>query len=802
MALLGTTAAFAQILADNTPITASSAVFDTTKMAAHAELLTEKNADAIGEEGTGRKRKANRLYKQLGYQASADVFKKMEEKGELDMAMMQRLAKSYRLNGNTESAEYWYSKVVNQNPEPSTMFYFAQALQSNGKCEDAVRWYKKFNDQVKRKDQVNLDFIEDCSEMKNFRTNDMVQVNNMSTLNSQFIDFCAVPYKQGVVFTSTRGLNGVSKSTDKWTEESFSDLFYAKKMEDGSYGEPVSMANDLNGRYHDGVATFTAGQNVMYFSRNNRDGKSKNGMRDLKVYSTKINNSNDWSKVEELPFNSDEFGTCHPTVTQDGKTMYFASDRPGGFGGMDIYVSQMVGGKWTMPKNLGPTVNTVGNEIFPSVNGENVLCFASNGHRGMGGLDIFAVQLASKSDMTSWTNRVNVGAPFNTPKDDFGFSINETQTKGFLSSSRDGGRGGDDIYEWESTEAINLFDKEMTKKEEVVAATTPAGTAGVNQRFVVVDRDSKQRLEKSIVTFEVMGDNDNPVYFTSDREGLLSHVLPSGKKVNVIVEKEGFETYTERITTADLIRMGDKDYTFELERRACTEMMGVVMNNDCNKPLADATVRVFNKCTGAEETFTTNRDGKFDSCLKCGCEYEIIGTKTNFTEDRTKLNTVKANCDSAQPMNVNLNVSSISPAPKTYPTTTTNSGLAVNDLRVGSLITLENIYYDYNKFTIRADASTDLEKVVKLMSEYPTMEIELGSHTDARGSDTYNMNLSQNRAQAAVNYLIKRGVQAHRIVAVGYGESRLTNHCVNGANCSDTEHQQNRRTEIKITKMN
>ncbi len=770
--------AFGQIFADNRKM--PTMVSDTTK---NVHILSEDLDRTVNEDGTIKQRKADKLYKQMGYQASADLYERMVKKGNIDNTSMAKLAKSHRLNGDTEGAEYWYSKIINANSEPSTMFYYAQALQSNGKCEDAVRWYNAFNAKANKNDQVNIDFIDDCSELNQFESHEAV-LTNASFLNSESLDFSAVPFKKGVVFTSTRGLGSIAKNTDNWTKDNFSDLFYAERNEDGSYSEPVSLANDVNGRFHDGAASFTTAQNVMYFSRNNRSGNRKKGNISMKIYTAEVNDEGVWSEGEELPFNSDDFITCHPTLNVDGQKLYFASNRPGGFGGMDIYVSEKQGNTWSAPMNLGPEVNTVGNEIFPVINQEDILFFASNGHRGLGGLDIFAIKKMDANDEQSWTIRKNIGTPFNSKKDDFGFVTNANTTEGFVTSSRDGGKGEDDIYEWTSDEPIDFFGEPVLKLE---------GKTGMNKLFAVIDMKSKDAINDAIVTFETTNEDNEPVFYTSDNLGELKHLVRPGKSIKIKVEKDGYESYTEHIESYDLLTYDKDRYELELVRRACTEMNGVIMNKDCDKPLADATIRVFNKCTGEEETFTTNRNGTFESCLKCGCEYEIIGNKDSFTEDRVVLSTLDSNCDEAKKMNVLLDVNSISPAnfvgiPK------------ANELAVGSVITLENIYYDFNKYKIRPDASTDLDDLVRLMNENPSLEIELGSHTDARGTDTYNQKLSLNRASAAVTYLVKKGIDPDRIIAKGYGESQLTNGCGNGVNCDEDEHQRNRRTEIKVTR--
>ncbi|MBI5915225.1 MAG: PD40 domain-containing protein [Bacteroidetes bacterium] len=606
-------------------------------------------------------------------------------------------------------------------------------------------------------------------------------VENVQELNTQFLDYCAVPFGGGVVFTSARGSNGVFVCDQDLATGRYSDLYFAKQDAEGRFFYPDMLHGDINGKYHDGAATFTPDGRTMIFSRNNLNGQSSTGLIDLKIYTANWSDG-DWVGTQELPFNGADFATCHPTLTANGQLLFFASNRPGGYGGMDIYVSKKEGESWGAPINLGPDVNSGGHEIFPFISADNTLYFSSDGPRSRGGLDVFSA--AMKGILPGEAMRLS--APVNSAYDDFAFTADRVNKVGFLTSNRPGGKGQDDIYRWKFS-----------------------GVRPVMASICVVEKNTGNRINDATLRIQPadgnstgLGFGQNQISITPDGQYVVLYAdgFPStgsfskscevkvpvvpGENYQLEVNKEGYQPMLLQVTAAQLT--AESEYLVPIEKPATAAFTGVVRNKATNAPLPSSTVKVFNRCTGKVYEFSTDAKGNFRFDFDCRCEYGVVAEKDGFDQQRKLWKAGEINCNERLPA-VTLY---LAPEAKAAPV-----------LEVGTVIELENVYYDYNQFFIRSDAAADLDHVVDLMKKYPSLEIELGSHTDARGSDSYNVRLSQQRAEAAVKYVVSKGISKRRLSARGYGETRLVNHCNNEVECSEEEHQENRRTEIKITRL-
>ncbi len=399
-----------------------------------------------------RKYAADRYFKEYAYKKSAELYETIYNKGDKTYLVISRLADSYYFNVDFDKAEKWYSELMNKFEviaSPKHVFRYAQTLKSSGKINESDKWLLKLKN-VKGNDsraialEKNKDyFVEYTNKEKTF-----INIHNVSS-NSKYSDFGGFIYDNTLYFASTRP-DEENKKIYQWNNQPYLNIYTSKlkrleedKALDVELSEKITA---LSTKYHESNAVVSKNGKTMYFTRDNYDGNKlksdKQRTTHLKIYKAeKIYET--WGNVKELPFNSDEYSTGHPALSADEKTLYFVSDMPNGYGGTDIYkVAIEVDGSYGQPENLGATINTEGREMFPFVGKDNRLYFASNGHLGLGALDVFE----SKIENNTYSDPVNLGAPVNGPRDDFAFVINDQRTAGFFSSNREGGRGDDDIY--------------------------------------------------------------------------------------------------------------------------------------------------------------------------------------------------------------------------------------------------------------------------------------------------------------------------------------------------------------------
>jgi len=305
-------------------------------------------------------KRAVRAMDNLNYQEAITYFNKVLEKDENPDAKIY-LAECYRKVSNSEDAEYWYGQVVRlAESEPIHKLYYGQMLQRNGKCDLAKEWYEKYVEEVPD-DLRGQYLVKACDYEDELMTKNagVYQINHLE-FNSNLDDMSPTIYGDGLIFASERDKGIAIKRTHTWTGNPFLELYYldakpVDKTECGEYtfGSPKKFSNDLNSKYHEAAVTFTKDESQLYFTRNNyvkgKPGKSDDGIVKLKVFSANKSGENKWGDMEGLPFNSDEYSVAHPTLTPDGNKLYFSSDMPGGFGGMDLYVSEKENGRWGPP---------------------------------------------------------------------------------------------------------------------------------------------------------------------------------------------------------------------------------------------------------------------------------------------------------------------------------------------------------------------------------------------------------------------------------------------------------------------
>ena len=383
------------------------------------------------------------------------VYSKTKDKAEKNEACF-KTAECYRLSNDIKNAENWYRKTVKSDPQNTEAeLRLAQCLKSNQKFSDAIVEFNVYKKLTGNQDKVEAEIkgCENALKWKNEKTRYVVE--NVKPLNTKWSDFAAMPYKKDQIYFSSDREKGASGKMYGWTGNNFLDIYRVSyKAEKKSpnvikYGVPALVDKEIiNTPFNDATPAFDSKYNTMYYTQcNGKTGKGKN----CRIYMS-TGQGSEWTEPQPLSFSTDSFTCGHPSITKDGQIMYFASDMPGGFGGKDIwYVSYTKRSKsWGDPINLGPTINTEGDEMFPFIHEDGTLFFSSNFHVGLGGVDIFY----TKGSGSDWSTPVNMKSPINSGGDDFGITLSQDKESGYFSSNRDGGRGQDDIYRFHMTPLI------------------------------------------------------------------------------------------------------------------------------------------------------------------------------------------------------------------------------------------------------------------------------------------------------------------------------------------------------------
>ncbi len=596
-----------------------------------------------------------------------------------------------------------------------------------------------------------------------------VQLTNLKGVNTERLDFNPVPFGNGIIFTSSKSDRFLVCPPNNPGD--YTDLYYSVKNLDGSYSAPTVLKGGVNGKYNDGVATINPTGDKMIFTRNNTKGKNAMDVIDLKLYSADLT-GNEWTNITELPFNSDDFSSCHPALSSDGNMLVFASNRPDpqAQGGMDLYVSYLVNGNWTEPANLGPAVNSKGNELFPNLDKNGNLFFSSYGHAGEGGLDIFA---ATKGDDNSWKLLGNIGTQFNTAGDEVTFlPTNEMGTEGFLSAAdRSGGLGFDDIFSW----------KRQTQLIEAIIVVVDEDTgekiSNASVKIDPVNKGSGYDTKYGNVLDLLFGANtqtiaDEPLSLMTGAQGATSFQVYPGGNYQINVTKEGYQAANRNPNTAQLTEKGE--YIIPI-RRSKARLNLAVLEDANGNPIQGATVTIFDKTTNKTITLTTNSLGVIETDVECNHEYQITADKNPFFSESVTLKDFLKECSSGKMSRIMR-------------------------LKAPLVVYLDPIYFDFDKYNIRkGDAQMTLDGLANLLKEYPTLKIHLGAHCDARGSTAYNDKLSVRRANSAKNYLTTKGVDAARMSTEAFGERKPANDCTDNVFCSEPQHQVNRRVDVLPT---
>lgn len=472
--------------------------------------------------------KGNKLFERYAYDDAIKLYLRAVKGDEKSTELFANLADSYYQNADMENAVIWYESLMNHDlsaVKGEYYFRYSQALKAIGEYTKSDLWLERLSDlnaNDSRASSLKYDpnYLEQIEAQSN-----RFDINPVS-VNTEFSDFATGFGDRGVIFSSSRDAGVAQKITHKWTGLPFLQLFSAKISKDGNLVSAEKLEGDFNSKYNESSVAITNDSTTMYFTRNSyNDGyqKDKSGIVRLKLYKA-TKKGNEWKDIVELPFNSTEYSVAHPALSPDNAQLYFASDMPGTYGLSDIYVVDINSdGTYSEPLNLGEQINTEGRDTFPFVSKNGDLYFASDGHLGLGGLDVFVC--IDPAD-ASKENIFNIGRPINSKKDDFAFVIDDDTSLGYFTSNRAGGRGSDDIYRLKQLEPLN------TTCETLVAGTVVNKKTGeiIPEASVIVYNDKSQTVKE----------------LKSDDKGEFNFMLECGEEsFTAIGTKETFKQGTE-----------------------------------------------------------------------------------------------------------------------------------------------------------------------------------------------------------------------------------------------------------------
>lgn len=625
--------------------------------------------------------KANQAYNNFSFVKAAKLYRKEIEKGNKSIETYSKLANSYYYVGNYAEAVNYYSKIVNTlgTSKPEYYFRYAQSLNNTQKYEEAAAVMKNYYEKAN-----TADLSEDWGEeilMDNIKKQSGRYSVQSIKINTPTSDFGTAFFgTDKVMYATAKDTGVVFKRKHSWNNRAFLKLYSASINSNGELQNPEKVKGEVNTKYHQSTPAITKDGKYMYFTRDNfingKLGTDKSGKTFLKIYVAE-NIKGVWKNIKELPYpiNSDGFSSAHPALSPDESQLFFASDRNNDFGDSDLYVVSvkkgiLVGNDVT---KLGDEINTPGRETYPFMDSKGILYFSSDGHPGLGGLDVFAAM----KDLEGKYHVVNVGEEINSNADDFAYIINNENKRGYFSSNK---IGNDDIYSFKENKPI-IFDFDI-------------------QSYV-------------------------------------------------------FGTITEN-----------------------------------GKPIPNFSVELFNEKKESIGTAVTDNTGSYKISLDPYQDCELVFKKTNYADKTIKTELLKP----LEKKEISFEVT------KEMEVIVEGEKVKIKDKDdLTDKLKLRPIYFDLNGYNIRQSSKKELDKVAALMKDRPNISVKVNSYTDSRGRDEFNMKLSQNRAKATVEYLIKAGVDKERITGEGFGETQLLNNCSNGVPCTEQEHEINRRSEFIIS---
>lgn len=683
--------------------------------------------------------RADKNFDKFNYAEALDLYLYSLDNDSNDVHVNRMIGLCFRKLGLIEKSTQWFERVIDLNAgEPEDKLHYAEGLRASGEYNRAVFWYRRFSYDRPEDSRANR-HLNNPMYYNNLLADSLRYTLNHLDINTDKPSFGMGRLNDRYVFSSA-GVKGHGGKSHAESELSFLDIYVCDLDEDGEIVDAEPLTGAVNSRFHDGPAAFDASTQTMYVTRNNMKGGrpvyDKSGTANLKIYSFALDHDT-WQNAPELPFNSDEYSVGHPTIAPDGSFLIFVSNKPGGFGGTDLYITHRTEDGWSEPENLGAEINTEGSEMFPFISERGNLYFASDGHAGLGGLDIFTASRRMDVDQVVFEDPQNLGAPINSHADDFSICYDEDAESGYFSSNR-GGLGQDNLYHFTLKKfSHQIFAAAFTNDEQ-----TSLASRQVRLRTLSNGQDSLMRLDETGSFRAMVRAGENYAVFLG---------AESKDDEKAILRFEIDETLTETY------RFGG---SISVEREPLL-LAGFIKERTLAIPTFDFTAKtggaIRDRLTQLRESSGMLSKAEFDSFAE-----------SDLVDDNELEQMMAVQNDEVAHLNQSL-----------------------VEQR------LNNLHFGFDSFGIRSAERPKITALAEVLSENEDAHVVIKAHTDSRGDANYNLVLSMRRAKSVQQALIARGIEAERIKIAWVGANELLVDC-GSQPCSQADHAMNRRAEIVL----
>jgi len=696
----------------------------------------------------GNVKKADVYFNHYAYRNALTLYLHAHDQEPDNVYIIDQIAECYFKLHDPVSSELWYSKIIDKpNIHPLAKYEYAEALSMNGKYTESKYWFEQYAkehpDNAMVKDQISF-----LDNLKNYLTDSLRFIVTGVNFNTNHSEYGVHYFHDGLVFASSRDLDWYLKHTPFDAvdlDESLLNMYYVPGKTKGEHGQVESLHREhIKSVLHEGpVAFFNHDKRAAYTRTNIKNGKpvyDKNHKAHLQIFLADVQTLTSMTNITPFEHNSIDYSLAHPTVSPDGAIMYFSSTAPEGLGGSDIYSSRNVNGRWSVPENVGPNINTPGDESFPFLANDSTLYFSSNGHGTLGGLDI----LVSYKKNDKFKKAINFGGPLNSRYDDFSLVADSTGRVGYLASNRPGGLGLDDIYHYQAT---NYF---LTG---TLLSYDKTGDPIEGAAIYAIDKKTGDILDSDI----------------TDSDGRYGLSLPFDKDYKIVVKKDGYDMLNDLSYSTQGSSMGIDSLNALLWKRDLFAK-GRIYSNETQQPLAGVTVTLFDLTTNQSNTVALNDLSEYTLPLVPNKKYRLEFNKPDYVTANITINT---------------------------------DGMVHGNLLNDVVLMQESIddvviHFDYNKSVITQEFNNLMKPLVATLKKFSKATLNISAHADSRGSVSYNQRLTDDRARNTRKYFTSQGIAAKRITAKGFGEKLLLNQCSDGVACEEPNHSVNRRSEIKV----